>query len=96
MKNVTNEPKTKLSNGQKVDQDFFNIIYTAVFERVSVLSPDTKLSMKAICGKDFWNCLSPGEKRRAGWCMVHLVAMRILPFRVAESRHEYPVYYQLE
>ena len=85
-----------LCNGRTVDPDFLEVIYSAVFERIPMLSPNMRSSLKAICGRDFWSCLSQGEKRRAGWCMAHLVTMGELPLMVAESRHEYPVHYQLK
>lgn len=84
-----------LHNGRSVDQDFLSCILFAVEDRLPSLSHNKKHSLKQICG-EFWHELGNGEKRRAGWCMEHLVSMDKLPLVFAEARHEYPKYYKLK
>ena len=79
---------------QAVDADFLNRIRLVVAARISALQADMKYTLKQICGKDFWDELNDGERRRAGWCMMHFVVRGELPLSKAESRHEYPIYYR--
>ena len=91
-----NNSDVLLNNGRSVDPKFLDCIYCAVDESLPTLPYNTKFTLKNICGKEFWKMLERGEKIRAGWCMVHLVEMNELPLMFAESRHEYPKYYQLK
>ena len=84
-----------LSNGRYVDADIFDIVCMYVGARIPVLSPDPVYTLKQICGDDFWSTLSPGDQKRAGWIMVHLVQRGLVPFMSIEGRHEYPKLYQL-
>lgn len=85
-----------LCNGRSADHDFLNLIRVVVAERLRSLPPGAKFPLKDICGEDFWKELDDGERRTAGHCMMHLVKTGELPLIIAESRHEYPVYYQLK
>ena len=84
-----------LSNGCYVYPDILNFVRDAVTERTSMLSPDTVYSLKQIIGEELWDTLSKINRIDAGFCMVHLVAKRELPFRAVEGKHEYPKLYQL-
>ena len=84
-----------LSNGRYVDPDIFDIVFMYVEARILVLSPDATYNLKQICGDDFWSSLSPGDQKRAGWIMVHLVEGGLVPFIAVDGRHEYPKLYQL-
>jgi len=85
-----------LSNGRWVNRNFLEVIKEVVADVVPYLVHGARYTLETICGEEFWSALSNGEKRQAGWCMKHLVITGELPFIIAESRHEYPVYYQLK
>lgn len=85
-----------LSNGRWVNKKFLELIKEVIVEITPALMPGVRYTLKTICGEGFWSNLSNGEKRQAGWCMKHLVVTEELPFIIAESKHEYPIYYQLK
>lgn len=85
----------RLSNGRNVAPDFLALIQCVVEERLPSLSTGAELTLRNICGEDFWGSLEPGEQKTAGWCMVHLVERRMLPIEFAEWKHEYPKHYRL-
>lgn len=93
---MTSALMIQLINGRSIHSCFLNSIQVAVEARIPAVLPYTDYTLRQICGEGFWDRLDRGEKTRAGWCMVHLVAMGDLPFTVAASRHEYPVYYRLK
>jgi hypothetical protein len=86
----------QLSNGRSVNSDFLNCINTAITERINLLPRDRKLPLVKIVGEGFWDLLTNGERRTAGWIMKHLVDIGELPLTVAETRHEYPIHYQVK
>jgi len=88
------EPNVKLSNGRYVANWFLCFVYTEVMNRIPKLPRDTELTLKQIWGVDSWSELFHGERKRAGLCMVHLVANKELPMMAVEGRHEYPKLYR--
>lgn len=84
-----------LHNGRTVHLEFLNIIREAVEERIPSLAKHTNLTLKKICGEDFWCLLGEGEKRMAGWYMEHLVAMNELPLIYAGKDSNNAKQYQL-
>ena len=84
-----------LCNGRSVYPDIFDYVRSVAQERSSELSPDTPYTLKQICGEDLWGTLSKINKIDAGYCMVHLVKKREVPFKAVEGRHEYPKLYRL-
>jgi len=85
-----------LKNGRWVNNDFLQIIKDIVVEIIPALEPGAGYTLKTLCGDAFWGKLSPGEQKQAGWCMKHLVLSGELPLIITESKHEYPIYYQLK
>nr|WP_321464598.1 hypothetical protein [uncultured Desulfobulbus sp.] len=85
-----------LKNGRFVNNDFLQLIKVLVAEMIPGLVPGVGYTLKTICGDEFWNELTPGEQKQAGWCMKHLVLTGDLPLTIADSLHEYPVYYKLK
>lgn len=83
----------RLKNGRYIYPAFLDCIRIAVNSRIQDLPVGARLTLRRICGEGFWSMLTPGEQRRAGWCMAHMVKTGETPFCIAESRHEYPVYY---
>ena len=84
-----------LHNGRSVHPDLFERIRNQVVERIPLLQPNTKYTLSKICGEEFWDGLSRGEKTRAGWCMEHISAMKELPLVFIEKSVENANLYQL-
>ena len=74
---------------------FLGSILHEVEESLPGMEPNQKYTLAMLCGKEFWNQLSDGDRRRAGVLMSKIVAKDLLPLCVADSRHEYPKYYRL-
>jgi hypothetical protein len=76
-----------------------NTLYTNVREQVAEIIPaverDVKYTLEMLCGREFWDQLTDGEKRIAGRCMAQMIVKGLLPLRFAETKHEYPKRYQL-
>jgi len=85
-----------LSNGRWVNNNLLEVIKKAVADVVPYLVHGARYTLETICGEEIWSNLSNGEKRQAGWCMKHLVITGELPLTIADSKHEYPIYYQLK
>jgi hypothetical protein len=51
---------------------------------------------KKLCGKDFWDGLTSGERKQAGMCISQLVRYKLLNFLEVKGVHEYPKHYQLK
>lgn len=75
---------------------FYEAILHEVEESLPGMEPDQKYTLAMLCGKEFWNQLTNGDRRRAGIFMSEIVAKNLLPLCVADSRHEYPKYYRLK
>ena len=78
-----------------VSAAFYNAVQYEVEESIPGLTPSWKYKSEWLCGDAFWTPLSDGEKRMAGRCIAHMVVNGLLPLRFAESKHEYPKWYQL-
>ena len=74
---------------------FYNAVRYQAEEIIPALIPGVKYKSEWLCGDAFWTPLSDGEKRMAGRCIAHMVVNGLLPLRFAESKHEYPKWYQL-
>ena len=93
---TTNQDVIILHDGKSVSEVFYECIRSQVEFNLHTLVPGERYALKQICGPGFWDLLTNGEARRAGVCMVHMVENGLFPtLVVAESKHEYPVYYQL-
>jgi len=99
MKDTTNTDNQTilLSNGRYVSIEFLNYVSDVVTARIPSLFPNTTYELKQICSDYFWDFFNEGEKKRAGWCMVHLVAREELPMiSVNKCRHQSPKKYRLK
>ena len=99
MKNIhnTDNQTILLSNGRYVHPAFLNYIRDVVTERIPSLSPAATYELQQICSDYFWDLFDDGERRRAGWCMVHLVEKGELPMiSVNKCRHQSPKKYRLK
>jgi hypothetical protein len=96
-KKKNNNSTILLFNGRYVHPEFLNYIGDVVMERIPSLSSHTIYTLEQICSDYFWDLFDDGEKRRAGWCMRHLVAKEKLPMIEAnEYRCQSPKRYRLK
>lgn len=99
MKDTTNTDNQTilLCNGTSVHPEFLKYIRDVVMERIPELSPAATYELQQICSDYFWDLFDDGERRRAGWCMVHLVEREELPMISAnECKHQSPKKYRLK
>jgi hypothetical protein len=85
-----------LHNGRAVPNYLLESVRAQVERNLCNLIEFDRYELKHICGKEYWNPLSKGERRLAGQCMAHLVAADLVPLMDAPQRHEYPKRYQLK
>lgn len=85
-----------LNDGYTVSPVFYAAIRDQVREALPFLERGKKYTLEILCGDDFWQELTNGERRMAGRCMAQMVANRKLPFQFAHHKHEYPKWYQLK
>jgi hypothetical protein len=74
---------------------FYTAVRLQVEEVIPGMERGVKYTLEMLCGDAFWRTLSDGEKRMAGRCMAHMVVNKRLPLCFAESKHEYPKWYEL-
>lgn len=79
-----------------VMQTLYDSVRKRVENALPAMEQNERYTLEMLCGQDFWELLSDGERRTAGRCMSDMVERKLLPLRVAETKHEYPKYYQLE
>jgi hypothetical protein len=82
-------------NVYTVSAAFYTAVRLQVEESIPGLTPYWKYKSEWLCGNEFWGSLSDGEKRMAGRCIANMVVNGQLLLRFAESKHEYPKWYQL-
>lgn len=82
-------------NTYTVSSNFYQSFRHQVEDILPALIPGEKYTLKMLCGPVFWNPLGEGKQRMGGKCMTDMVRRGLLPLRFAESRHEYPKWYQL-
>ena len=63
-----------LADGYTVTESFYNKVGSQVAEIIPAMLPGAKYTLEMLCGDEFWQSLSNGEKRLAGRCMAHSVA----------------------
>jgi len=85
-----------LSDGYSVTKTFYDSVRQQVEDALPALERDVRYTLEMLCDKEFWRRLSDGDRRTAGRCMSDMVEKKLLPLRVAKTKHEYPKYYELE
>ena len=85
-----------LSNGKSVPRYLYISVQDQVAQIIPALIPGASYKLRTLCGERYWGKFSDGDKRKAGWCMTHLVDNNLLPLCFAEHIHEYPKYYRLK
>ena len=93
----SNNSLIQLSNGKSVPPEILELVGLVVEDRIPSLSPAATYELQQICSDYFWDLFDDGERRRAGWCMVHLVEKGALPMiSVNECKHQSPKKYRLK
>lgn len=67
------------STQETVSHDFFQIVADAIEQRIPVLPQHIPFTVKQLCGEQFWNSLSDGDKRTAGGYVSYMVNQQVLP-----------------
>ena len=80
-------------SGLSIHQDLADSIQRQVKEVVPYLPFGEVLTLEEICGKEFWNNYSKGEKIKVGQYVSYLVACDLLPLVSVPGKHEYPKLY---
>ena len=93
---MTTNINVLLSDGYPVTKTFYDNVRHQVEASLPALERDARYTLEMLCRATYWDQLSLGERRIAGRCMSDMVERKLLPLRVAKTRHEYPKYYQLE
>ena len=78
-----------------VSAAFYNDVRLKVEEILPALERHEKYTLKELCGEEFWDSLTNGEKSMAGRCMASMVVNNLLPLRFADHKHEYAKRYRL-
>lgn len=84
-----------LSDGFPVLKSFFNPLFNHVATKIPTLKYGKKYTVIDICGQQYWGEYDPGDCKLAGRCMSDMVKEHLFPLKVAETRHEYPIFYEL-
>ena len=83
-------------NGFSVSKSLYESVKRQVDEVLPILKTEREYKLETLCGDDFWNSLSDGEKRLAGRCMTHMVDHKLLPIRYADYSCRTPKRYRLK
>ncbi len=84
-----------LYDGYSVSEKLYKAVLYQVEEIIPAMEDDVKYTLKILCGDEFWDLLTDGEKRMAGRCMAHMVVNKRLPLSFSDSKHEYPKWYRI-
>lgn len=90
-----NEENIELSDGFSVSKGIYEGFRQMVVPSLTEISPGKAYTLKNILGREIWNQLDHGDRRLMGRCVAHMTTRKILPLRIVESKHEYPIRYQL-
>ena len=91
-----NEENIELSDGFSVSKNIYECFRQMVVASLPQINPGNAYTLKKILGNEIWNELDNGERRLMGRCVAHMTTRKILPLKIAESKHEYPIRYQLK
>lgn len=96
MKNETTAEMILLLDGSfTVPQKFYNKIREQVTDIVPALVPDVEYTMKLLCGPEYWDSLTNGERQSAGKCMVYMVKNELIPYSNACKSCQSPKVYTI-
>lgn len=86
----------ELSDGYTVQKYIYECFRQMVVASLPQINLGKAYTLKNILGSDIWSELDNGERRLMGRCVAHMTAHSILPLGIVESKHEYPIRYQLK
>jgi hypothetical protein len=82
-----------LDNSCTVSQSFYTGIREQVTDIFPALLPDVEYTLQMLCGPEFWESLTDGERRLAGKCMVDMVKNELVPYTDACKSCQSPKVY---
>ena len=77
-----------------VSAAFYNDVLNTVSEVIHLFLPDDIFTLRIIYGEALWLLMTPGDRKKAGKCMAHMVANKRLPLRFVGCPHEKPKKYR--
>ena len=86
----------ELSDGFSVSKDIYECFKQMVVASLPQINPGKTYTLRKILGRDIWKELDNGERRLIGRCVAHMTTRKLLPLKIVESKHEYPIRYQLK
>ena len=79
-----------------VSAAFYNDVLNTVIEVLHLFRSGDVFTLRIIYGEALWLLMTPGDRKKAGKCMAHMVASKRLPqLRFVGCQHEHPKKYQL-
>lgn len=88
--------KHTLSNVNTYSKAFCDGLKSEVTEGIPKMKRGRQYTAAEICGLHRWKMRDPGECKKAGEIIVDMVRNEVFPsIRVAKTKHEYPVKYEL-
>ena len=85
-----------LADGYTVPKFFYDAVLRQILEIIPALIPGAAYMTKDLCGPDFWQPLSRGQKIAAGRCHVDMVNRGLVPLELAVCPHAVPKKYRLK
>ena len=81
MTNPTNPTPEQvlLRDGSLVSANFYYELHWYVTEQIMNMPIDHSMTLRQICGEEYWRMLSDGERRLAGICVSTMVENGDLP-----------------
>lgn len=86
----------ELSDGYTVQKYSYECFRQMIVTSLPQINLDKVYTLINILGRDIWSELDNGERRLVGRCVPHMTVHIILPLGIVESKHEYPIRYQLK
>ena len=84
-----------LDNRCTVSPSFYTEIREQVTYIFPALLPHVKYTLQMLCGSEYWNALTDGERSSAGKCMVHMVKNELVPYTDACETCQSPKVYSI-
>lgn len=85
-----------LQDGHAVSAQFFDELKAHIESRIRSIKWDRPITLKVICGKEFWDQLTKWERIAAGRSVVHMVEGKLLPLTFAGRSNENSMRYVMK
>ena len=78
-----------------VSAALYNDVLNTVSEVIHLFIPGDKYTLRIMYGEALWLEMTPGDRKKAGKWMAHMVANKRLPLRFVGCPHDDPKKYRL-